>query len=88
MLDIKMIRQNTDEIKERLATRGVKAEKIDALLEKDKRRRELLVETEGLKQKRNEVSAEIANAKRNNQGFGRVTRRSRSNGQGYGFSPA
>ena len=62
-----MIRQNTDEIKERLATRGVKAEKIDALLEKDKRRRELLVETEGLKQKRNEVSAEIANAKRNKQ---------------------
>lgn len=67
MLDIKMIRQNTDEIKERLATRGVKAEKIDALLEKDKRRRELLVETEGLKQKRNEVSAEIANDKRNKQ---------------------
>lgn len=67
MLDIKMIHQNTDEIKERLATRGVKAEKIDALLEKDKRRRELLVETEGLKQKRNEVSAEIANAKRNKQ---------------------
>lgn len=67
MLDIKMIRQNTDEIKERLATRGVKSEKIDALLEKDKRRRELLVETEGLKQKRNEVSAEIANAKRNKQ---------------------
>lgn len=67
MLDIKMICQNTDEIKERLATRGVKAEKIDALLEKDKRRRELLVETEGLKQKRNEVSAEIANAKRNKQ---------------------
>ena len=67
MLDIKMIRQNTDEIKERLATRGVKAETIDALLEKDKRRRELLVETEGLKHKRNEVSAEIANAKRNKQ---------------------
>lgn len=37
------------------------------MLEKDKRRRELLVETEGLKQKRNEVSAEIANAKRNKQ---------------------
>lgn len=67
MLDIKMIRQNTDEIKERLATRGVKAETIDTLLEKDKRRRELLVESEGLKQKRNEVSAEIANAKRNKE---------------------
>lgn len=37
------------------------------MLEKDKRRRELLVGTEGLKQKRNEVSAEIANAKRNKQ---------------------
>lgn len=37
------------------------------MLEKDKRRRELLVETEGMKQKRNEVSAEIANAKRNKQ---------------------
>lgn len=67
MLDIKMIRQNTDEIKERLATRGVKAETIDTLLEKDKRRRELLVKSEGLKQKRNEVSAEIANAKRNKE---------------------
>lgn len=34
MLDIKMIRQNTDEIKERLATRGVKAEKSTLCLKK------------------------------------------------------
>lgn len=67
MLDIKMIRQNTDEIKERSRNARRQGRKIDALLEKDKRRRELLVETEGLKQKRNEVSAEIANAKRNKQ---------------------
>ena len=56
MLDIKMIRQNPDDIKARLATRGVEAETIDTLLEKDKERRELLVRSESLKQKRNEVS--------------------------------
>ena len=67
MLDIKMIRQNPTEIKERLATRGVAAETIDTLLAKDKERRELLVETESLKQKRNEVSEAIAQAKRNKE---------------------
>lgn len=36
MLDIKMIRQNPDDIKARLATRGVEAETIDTLLEKIK----------------------------------------------------
>lgn len=67
MLDIKMIRQNSDDIKARLATRGVEAETIDTLLEKDKERRELLVRSESLKQKRNEVSEAIAQAKRNKE---------------------
>ena len=67
MLDIKMIRQNPDDIKARLATRGVEAETIDTLLEKDKERRELLVRSESLKQKRNEVSEAIAQAKRNKE---------------------
>ncbi|SEM87464.1 seryl-tRNA synthetase [Ligilactobacillus sp. WC1T17] len=67
MLDIKMIRQNTDEVKARLKTRNVDPAKIDALLGEDKRRRELLVESEGLKQKRNEVSEAIAQAKRNKE---------------------
>lgn len=42
MLDMKMIRQNPDEIKARLATRGVQAETIDELLAQDKKRRELV----------------------------------------------
>lgn len=67
MLDIKMIRQNPDDIKARLATRGVEAETIDTLLAKDKERRELLVQSESLKQKRNEVSEAIAQAKRNKE---------------------
>ena len=67
MLDIRQIRKNPDEYKKRLGTRGVEPEKIDALLEKDKERRDLLVEAENLKKQRNDVSAEIAKAKRNKE---------------------
>ena len=55
MLDIRQIRKNPDEFKKRLGTRGVEPEKIDALLEKDKERRDLLVEAEDLKKERNDV---------------------------------
>mgnify|MGYP003219279441 CR=1 FL=1 len=65
MLDIKDIRLNTEEYKRRLGTRGVKPEEIDELVAEDKKRRELLVETENLKKERNEVSEAIAQAKRN-----------------------
>lgn len=67
MLDMKDMRQNPEEYKARLATRGVKAEEIDALIAKDKERRDLLVETESLKKKRNDVSEAIAQAKRNKE---------------------
>ncbi|MCP0887202.1 serine--tRNA ligase [Ligilactobacillus sp. WILCCON 0076] len=67
MLDIKMIRQQPDVIKKRLATRGVKEETIDKLIEKDVLRRKLVVESEALKQERNTVSEAIAQAKRNKQ---------------------
>ena len=42
MLDIKQIRQQPDWFKEKLATRGVQPEEIDAVLELDAKRRELL----------------------------------------------
>ena len=67
MLDIKDIRLNTEEYKRRLGTRGVKPEEIDELVAEDKKRRELLVETENLKKERNEVSEAIAQAKRNKE---------------------
>ncbi|GAJ26921.1 seryl-tRNA synthetase [Liquorilactobacillus sucicola DSM 21376 = JCM 15457] len=67
MLDIKMIRQNVVEVKERLATRGVKAETVDNLVAQDQKRRELVVESETLRQKKNEVSEAIATAKRNKE---------------------
>lgn len=65
MLDVKMIRQNKEEVKQRLATRGVDPAEIDHLVELDEARREQIAVSENLKQKRNEVSKQIAELKRN-----------------------
>ncbi|MBM7616815.1 seryl-tRNA synthetase [Weissella uvarum] len=67
MLDLKMIRQNPEMIKELLATRGVAAEQIDDLLAADAKRRQLLVQTEELKARRNKVSDQIGLKKRNKE---------------------
>ncbi|MBO8178795.1 serine--tRNA ligase [Aeribacillus pallidus] len=67
MLDIKYLRANFEEVKERLKYRGedlTDFEKFEAL---DKERRELIVQTEQLKMKRNEVSQQIAQMKREKQ---------------------
>ncbi len=67
MLDIKVIRENLDWSKKKLATRGIKPEELDKLVAIDKERRESLTKSEQLKQKRNEVSDQIAQAKRNKE---------------------
>jgi seryl-tRNA synthetase len=60
MLDIKFVRENTDKVRQRLATRGAGDEaRIDELLKLDEHRRKLLAEVEGLKAQRNKVSKEI-----------------------------
>lgn len=60
MLDIKLVREQPDQVRQRLAARGAGDEKqIDELLAHDERRRKLLVETETLKAERNKVSKEI-----------------------------
>src|SRR5919197_5032940 len=60
VLDIKLIREQPDLVREGLARRGTGAEvEIDSLLELDERRRKLLVEVESLKAQRNRVSKEI-----------------------------
>ncbi len=65
MLDIKVIRENLDWSKKKLATRGIKPEELDKLVAIDKERREALTKSEQLKQ--NEVSDQIAQAKRNKE---------------------
>lgn len=60
MLDIKLIREKTDLVRQRLASRGAGDEKlIDGILSADDQRRKTLVELESLKSQRNRVSKEI-----------------------------
>lgn len=60
MLDIKTVRENPGQVKERLATRGGGDEaQIDALVKLDEKRRRLLTEAEELKAQRNKASKEI-----------------------------
>ena len=60
MLDIKLIREKTDFVRQRLATRGAGDEaKIDELLKLDDARRKTLAEVETFKSLRNRVSKEI-----------------------------
>ncbi|HZO84677.1 MAG TPA: serine--tRNA ligase [Verrucomicrobiae bacterium] len=60
MLDIRLIRERPDFVRERLAARGAGDEKkISEVLELDEQRRKCLTEVEQLKAQRNRVSKEI-----------------------------
>ena len=71
MLDIKLIRENPELVKQRLTTRGrgdeVRVAEIAAL---DEKRRKLATESDGLKAERNKVSKEIGAAKSKGQDAG------------------
>ena len=66
MLDIKFVRENPQQVRENLRKRGMpeKAAAIDQLLELDAKWRQFLVEADQLRKKRNEVTQEIAAAKK------------------------
>lgn len=60
MLDIKLIREQPDQVRERLAARGAGDEgKISEVLNLDEQRRKALIEVEHLKAERNKISKEI-----------------------------
>lgn len=60
VLDIKLIRDKSDFVRQRLASRGGGDEaRVDELLAKDEERRKLLAEAEALKAQRNRASKEI-----------------------------
>ncbi|AVQ97542.1 serine--tRNA ligase [Oceanobacillus iheyensis] len=60
MLDMKFLRNNFTEVKEKLAHRGEDLSELDKFGELDERRRELIAETETLKAKRNEATKQIS----------------------------
>lgn len=67
MLDLKYLRANFNEVKEKLQHRGEDLSDFDKFEELDTKRRELIVATEDLKSKRNEVTQKIAQLKREKQ---------------------
>ncbi len=65
MLDTKLLRNEYDRVKEALIARGGKAlPELEAFTSVDARRRELLQESEALKNRRNTVSQEVARKKK------------------------
>ena len=59
MLDIKRIRENTEEVRRGVESRGTGASEIDEVLDLDLERRRLLTEVEALKSRRNTTSKKI-----------------------------
>lgn len=66
MLDIKFVRENPDIVAAALKSRGLDLG-LDEFLAREKQRRELLVEVEALKSKRNTVSQEVSRLKKAGQ---------------------
>ena len=64
MLDIKHLRANFEEVKGKLQHRGEDLSELGRFEDLDVRRRELIVQTEQLKSKRNEVTQQVATLKR------------------------
>lgn len=69
MLDLKRIRNNPEEVKAALVNRGedFDASTIDEIISLDENRRQILVEVEVLKNKRNQDSSEIAKLKKSGE---------------------
>jgi seryl-tRNA synthetase len=67
VLDSKLLRNQMDEVKERLSTRQGEFPGLDAFVKLDEQRREWIRRVEQLKNKRNVVSKEIAQKKKNKQ---------------------
>lgn len=63
MLDAKVLREQLDRVKERIGSRGATID-WEELTAVDRRRREILVETEKLKEKKNRLSGEIGKLKK------------------------
>lgn len=67
MFNIKLLRENFEEVKTKLQHRGEDLSDLEKFGELDQKRRTLIVETEQLKKKRKDVSAQIAVLKKENK---------------------
>jgi seryl-tRNA synthetase len=67
MLDIKLLRSNFAEIKEKLASRNEDISGLDSFEQIDSKRREVITRAEKLKSERNQVSQEVARKKKSKE---------------------
>lgn len=67
MLDVKIMRNDFERVEKALQDRGASLELISGFASMDGKRRELLQESESLKNRRNMVSAEVAKRKKNKE---------------------
>ena len=63
MLDMKIVRQDPEKIRKMLKDRAVQFD-LDLLLQLDEKRRELIISTDSLRNKKNEMSIKISDAKK------------------------
>jgi len=63
MLDMKMIRENPENIRKMLKDRDVQFD-LDLLLDLDKKRREMIISTDNLRKKKNEMTIQISETKK------------------------
>jgi seryl-tRNA synthetase len=81
MLDLKFLRANFSEVKEKLQHRGEDLTDLGRFEELDQRRRNLIVEAEQLKSKRNEVTQQVAALKREKQDADQLIQEMRAVGE-------
>ena len=81
MLDIRRIRETPEEVRAGVGKRGNSVPAIDAVLEHDRRRRELLTEVEGLKSERNRISKQIGARRKRGEDTAEIQAQVRSMGE-------
>ncbi len=64
MINIKLLRENPDIIRNALKKRGYETDVVDVLLELDRKRREIIKEEDSLRKVRNEKSKEVSRIKK------------------------
>lgn len=67
MIDIKLVRENPEIVRENLKKRGMNEKDVDNLISLDKNWRDVKSEVDKLRARRNKVSEEINQAKKQNK---------------------
>ncbi len=69
MIDLKLVRENPDIIRENLKKRGEDVKIVDELLDLDKKRKELRLRVDELRHRRNDATRKVAEAKAKGEDF-------------------